>query len=873
MAGRSASSRKWIAGALHAGRAAAFLTIAVGLNGALAAILPRDQSIYVYLLVVIVVSALSNVFISLLTAVAAVAVYGWMTAPGHLPSAPVIVAFVMAALVTMATRAAIQIKRPAIAVPVEPPLLPPHERPAAVEYVVDDERVKQLTDQLEAARQMLERESRSRAEAAASARQRENDLENQIEALRERAADQGNRSLNARRELDALTKRLSEAETRAVALQQGIETAQKKADQEHARAEREAKLREQLEVAGHESLQKTVADLSAKHEAAMLESKQRAEVAARKLEIVQKELREERARTEREATMRAQNENAGTERLQKTIVELTQKHEAAAADAQKRAESTTAKINALQRELDRTLASLADEHARADREAKLRGQLEAAARETLHRTADVAADHQRDAVAAREAAAAAGERAEALENELNHLREELAAVQRGRDEQRQLHESSEQRIAEMQQQIDELRAAAERQREESDMAFQQYASAAEQERASFHSELEAARHAADHERLRADLEAASRGKLAEELAAARQEIDALASRSRESDEAGKTALQEELQAANQKLQELMTVKSELELARTVVENERKRSAQLQAEREKLTRDFDANLQSIVTGMTTDHENAIGDLLVEKSTAKAEIRTLNQKLQDLQRVLEEERSRSAQHKSALDKIEAEWSAKLQKIVTHLTEDHEADVGDAMLAKEAARAEARTLSAKVTLLHQRIEEERERFRQAAERWQQERASLMSRRGAYPATVEQAMPQVEPVKAATVLIVHSDAGVRAMSKHSLQQAGYTVLTAADGLEGLRTATQQKPDVVLAEAVMPKMNARELVQLLKSRPETAEVKIILLSGASGQPAERGTDFRADDVVHNPGDANGLRAALANVLSRRVAS
>src|SRR6476620_11759555 len=182
MPGGSATSRKWIAGALHAGRAAAFLTIAVGLNGALAAVLPRDQSVYVYLLAVIVVSALSSVFIGMLTAVAGVLVYGWMTAPGHIPSAPVIVTFIMASLVTIATRAAIRVKRPAIALPVEPPLLPPIERPAPVEYVVDDERVNQLNAELAVAREKLEKEARVRTDAAAAARQRENDLENQIEA-------------------------------------------------------------------------------------------------------------------------------------------------------------------------------------------------------------------------------------------------------------------------------------------------------------------------------------------------------------------------------------------------------------------------------------------------------------------------------------------------------------------------------------------------------------------------------------------------------------------------------------------------------------------------------------------------------------------
>ena len=123
---------------------------------------------------------------------------------------------------------------------------------------------------------------------------------------------------------------------------------------------------------------------------------------------------------------------------------------------------------------------------------------------------------------------------------------------------------------------------------------------------------------------------------------------------------------------------------------------------------------------------------------------------------------------------------------------------------------------------------------------------------------------------VRSAVILVVHSDPGIRAMSKHSLQQVGYTVLTASDGLEGLRTATLHKPDVVLAEAVMPKMNARELIQLLKSKRETADVKIILLSGPA--QAARDGDFRADDVIHNAADFNDLRTVLASVLSRGVA-
>ncbi|HEX9161161.1 MAG TPA: response regulator, partial [Thermoanaerobaculia bacterium] len=179
------------------------------------------------------------------------------------------------------------------------------------------------------------------------------------------------------------------------------------------------------------------------------------------------------------------------------------------------------------------------------------------------------------------------------------------------------------------------------------------------------------------------------------------------------------------------------------------------------------------------------------------------------------------------------------------------------------KEGARAEARTLASRLAALQKQLEDEREKFRQAFERWQQ-RTTL----------ADQPLPATAPdanSRPPLVLVVHSDPGIRAMSKHSLQNAGYTVITASDGLEGLRSAAQHKPDAVIAQAVMPKMNARELVQLLKSRRETADVKIVLMS--PGGDIGRSSDFHADEIVRDAADFNDVRAALASVLARRGVS
>lgn len=1071
-----------MAGALHAGRAAAFLTIATGVNGTLAAIWPHYEPIYVYLVAVVVVAALSSALLGVTAAIAAVIVYDWMFAPVRVvPSMSIAIPFAVAVIIAIVTRAAVpMLRRAALPVSVEPPLLPPIDRPAAVDrppavdvfVETEDREIKKLREQIATLRAQADtmraqtgNEARVHEEASTAALMREAELHREIEALQKRAEDQGSRSVAARRDFEVITRRFTDAETRATALQQGLEVAQRKADDEHARALREAKLREQLEVAGHDSLQKAIADLSTKHEAGMLEAKQRLEVATKRFEATQKELKEERARAEREAAQRAQAAATGNEKLQNSYAELTVTHQTAVAEAKKRAEAAAGKIKALQLELDRTLVSLSDQHARAEREAKLRGQLEGAARETLSRTADVSAAHQREAAEAQKTARAAEEKARTFERETEQLRSEIASLRSGHEEKTQAAESVEKRVIALQNEMDRLRVAADEQRRQAEKGFQQRLAAEEEKRAALQQDIEPARHASQHERLRADLEAAAREKLVVEPTAVQQALDAARSEgeehrqrpaqekselelaAREAEQkhqstlgsmktelesvisaavAARDATNAELRAALQRIEELEPMRGEidslrrdldaargevetgrqrgaqmeavreqvtrefderprtttqnaqevetlrasldaarrdldsarvetdaerqratqlqserdqtarqsdenmkrivagmtadhenamgdflvdreaakaerrslshkvqemdmlrinldaarreLEFARAAGEAERQHATQLQAEREQMQRDFDAKLNKLVSGIAADHENSIGDFMVDKEAAKAELRKSTLKAQELQRRLDEERARADQEKRAHERLEAEWSEKLQTIVTHLAEDHEADLGEAMVQKEGARAEARTLTSRLTVLQKKIEEERDKFRQAAERWQQERAALLAaqpRLTTYTPTIEQPVPAavttpIAAIRSAVILVVHSDPGIRAMSKHSLQQVGYTVLTASDGLEGLRTATLHKPDVVLAEAVMPRMNARELIQLLKSKRETADVKIILLSGTA--QAERDGDFRADDVIHNAADFNDLRTVLASVLSRGVA-
>src|SRR5687768_941872 len=127
MEARSARSRKWVGRALRAGRAAAFLVLATGINGTISALYPRYEPIYVYLLSVVVVAWLGSVLLGVTTAVAAVILYDWMFSPLQSGlSVNSIIPFsvaIAAALATSMARAPLK-ARHEIAPSPPPPLLP-----------------------------------------------------------------------------------------------------------------------------------------------------------------------------------------------------------------------------------------------------------------------------------------------------------------------------------------------------------------------------------------------------------------------------------------------------------------------------------------------------------------------------------------------------------------------------------------------------------------------------------------------------------------------------------------------------------------------------------------------------------------------------
>jgi CheY-like chemotaxis protein len=79
--------------------------------------------------------------------------------------------------------------------------------------------------------------------------------------------------------------------------------------------------------------------------------------------------------------------------------------------------------------------------------------------------------------------------------------------------------------------------------------------------------------------------------------------------------------------------------------------------------------------------------------------------------------------------------------------------------------------------------------------------------------------------------ILVAEDDRFLRKAAEMALKRRGYTVLTAANGEEALRTAQSALPDLVLLDLIMPKLNGFDVLQALKQEAPTAHIPVIILS------------------------------------------
>ena len=119
-------------------------------------------------------------------------------------------------------------------------------------------------------------------------------------------------------------------------------------------------------------------------------------------------------------------------------------------------------------------------------------------------------------------------------------------------------------------------------------------------------------------------------------------------------------------------------------------------------------------------------------------------------------------------------------------------------------------------------------------------------------------------------TILLVDDDEAIRKVVGFRLKQAGYRVLTASSGEEGLQIAAAQQPDLILLDIMMPKMKGRDACARLKADPKTSRIPVIFLTALGlADHVKAGMDLGAEDYIVKPFESGELKERIAICLAR----
>lgn len=122
--------------------------------------------------------------------------------------------------------------------------------------------------------------------------------------------------------------------------------------------------------------------------------------------------------------------------------------------------------------------------------------------------------------------------------------------------------------------------------------------------------------------------------------------------------------------------------------------------------------------------------------------------------------------------------------------------------------------------------------------------------------------------------IMLVEDDNSLREIYSIRLTAEGYTIVSAGDGEEALAVAVRERPDLIISDVMMPKISGFDMLDILRSTPETKDIKVIMMTALSSEDQRvRGENLGADrylvksqvgieDVVNTVHEVLGDRAS-----------
>jgi DNA-binding response OmpR family regulator len=116
--------------------------------------------------------------------------------------------------------------------------------------------------------------------------------------------------------------------------------------------------------------------------------------------------------------------------------------------------------------------------------------------------------------------------------------------------------------------------------------------------------------------------------------------------------------------------------------------------------------------------------------------------------------------------------------------------------------------------------------------------------------------------------ILVTDDEMPVVQIIKTNLELEGYEVLTASNGEEALQQVEAEKPDLIILDVMMPKMDGWEVLSRLKSNPATEDIPVVMLTALSQiEDMDRGARLGNDCYLTKPFEPEELLAVVKRLL------
>jgi len=117
--------------------------------------------------------------------------------------------------------------------------------------------------------------------------------------------------------------------------------------------------------------------------------------------------------------------------------------------------------------------------------------------------------------------------------------------------------------------------------------------------------------------------------------------------------------------------------------------------------------------------------------------------------------------------------------------------------------------------------------------------------------------------------ILVIEDDPSALRFIEYTLKLEGYQVLSAKDGLEGIKKARDEHPSLIVLDIMLPGLDGYALCQQLRQKPETSLLPILMLSAKARQEdKDIGLRMGADDYLTKPADPSVIIAKVKALLA-----